>query len=292
MDAAEYHIRRLTADDRPEAAAFLAGHADSSMFLRDGIHRGDLEQVGSDKPVYAGAFRSSELRGIVAHFGGGRMVVQSPVAASDLALWTMRESRRTVSAIFGPPSQVEEAIRGLGMEDRARQFVALEILYALKLCDLREPAGLQSGAVRARRTEDEDLQMLADWWSAYSLETMNEPDTPANRAANAERIRTLHQGGHLFLLEDDGGPVATSAFNAALADTVQIGAVWTPPALRGRGYARAVVAGSLLLAAAAGVSRAVLFVDNAGAAARRAYEAIGFGEVGEYMILFFIAEPA
>ena len=85
-----------------------------------------------------------------------------------------------------------------------------------------------------------------------------------------------------FVLEVQGsdGPVSYSAFNASLPEIVQVGGVWTPPEQRGRGYARAVVAGSLLDARAERVVRAVLFTENP--AARRAYEALGFQRVGEY----------
>src|SRR5204863_106038 len=54
------------------------------------------------------------------------------------------------------------------------------------------------------------------------------------------------------------------------------------PELRGRGYARSVVAGSLLAARKQGIARAVLFADPANAAARRAYLSLGFRIVGDY----------
>jgi len=76
--------------------------------------------------------------------------------------------------------------------------------------------------------------------------------------------------------------VSYSVFNAMLADIVQIGGVWTPQELRGRGYARSVVAGSLLAARKQGIARAVLFADPANAAARRAYLSLGFRIVGDY----------
>jgi len=77
-------------------------------------------------------------------------------------------------------------------------------------------------------------------------------------------------------------PVAYSVFNAMLPDIVQIGGVWTPPECRGRGYARSVVAGSLVAARTQGVARAVLFADPLNAAARAAYLSIGFAIVGDY----------
>ena len=88
------------------------------------------------------------------------------------------------------------------------------------------------------------------------------------------------------MLEVSGAPVAYQQFNAMLPDVVQVGGVWTPPALRGRGYARAVVAGSLLAARGDGVRRAVLFTGDENVPARRAYAALGFERVGDWGLLF------
>jgi len=64
---------------------------------------------------------------------------------------------------------------------------------------------------------------------------------------------------------------------------VQLGGIYTPPALRGRGFARCAVAASLLAARERGASRAVLFTGNPNAV--RTYEALGFARVGDYSIV-------
>jgi predicted GNAT family acetyltransferase len=87
------------------------------------------------------------------------------------------------------------------------------------------------------------------------------------------------------VLEADGALAAYSAFNARLPEIVQVGGVWTPRPQRGRGFARAVVAASLLEARAEGVARAVLFTESP--AARRCYEALGFRKVSEYGLVIF-----
>nr|WP_275116172.1 GNAT family N-acetyltransferase [Aliiroseovarius subalbicans] len=88
--------------------------------------------------------------------------------------------------------------------------------------------------------------------------------------------------GDVRLLEVQGTPVAMTAINARLPDMVQIGGVFTPPDLRGRGHARQVVAAHLVEARAEGVKTAILFAS--GPAACRAYEAIGFERIGCYSL--------
>ena len=63
---------------------------------------------------------------------------------------------------------------------------------------------------------------------------------------------------------------------------------WTPPALRGRGYGRSVVAGSLQIARDRGARLAVLFTGEDNGAARAAYVSIGFRPIGDYAIVFFV----
>jgi predicted GNAT family acetyltransferase len=88
-----------------------------------------------------------------------------------------------------------------------------------------------------------------------------------------------------WLLLDRGKPVACSFFNARVPDTVQVGGVYTPPGLRGRGYGRAAVAGSLATVRLQGVRRSVLFTDKDNASAHAAYEALGYRIAGEYGII-------
>ncbi len=79
-------------------------------------------------------------------------------------------------------------------------------------------------------------------------------------------------------------PVATTGFNAALPEVVQIGAVYVPPAHRGHGHAARAVALHLAQARKAGTRRAVLF--SASAVAGRAYLRIGFRATGRMTIVF------
>jgi predicted GNAT family acetyltransferase len=79
-----------------------------------------------------------------------------------------------------------------------------------------------------------------------------------------------------------------TGFNATLPEIVQIGGVYTPADLRGRGYARRAVALHLAEARGKGTARAVLFAANDAAA--RAYRAIGFQPAVPFT-LFLLSTP-
>src|SRR5262249_52612945 len=104
--------------------------------------------------------------------------------------------------------------------------------------------------------------------------------------SSREEIASGLAEGASWVLEVDGVAVAFQQFNAMLSDVVQVGGVWTPPALRNRGYARAVVAGALRAARADGVRRGVLFTAETNVPAQRAYRALGFTRVGDWGLLF------
>ncbi|MFN3954519.1 MAG: GNAT family N-acetyltransferase [Pararhodobacter sp.] len=94
----------------------------------------------------------------------------------------------------------------------------------------------------------------------------------------------LRDGSHR-LLRRAGQIVALTGFNADLGDAVQVGGVYCPPALRGRGLARLAVALHLAEARARGATRAVLFAASAPAV--RAYRALGFQPADEITLVLF-----
>ena len=80
--------------------------------------------------------------------------------------------------------------------------------------------------------------------------------------------------------------------SATIREAVQVGAVWTPPELRSRGYGRAVVAASLLIARSEGVETAILFTGEDNVPAQRAYEGLGFRHIGDYRLVLLRAGRA
>jgi predicted GNAT family acetyltransferase len=207
------------------------------------------------------------------------VLVQAPVELDAVVRAAVDASRRPVAGIAGPWTQATHAAAALGVNVRRGER---ELLYAL---DVAQLAFTLPPGIVARRPRADELDFLTDWREAYLLETRLAEPGPALRGMARAGIALAHTLASDWVLERDGALVAYTAFNARLPDIVQIGGVWTPVHLRRTGLARAAVASHVASVRPGGVRRAVLFTGESNVAARRAYEAIGFREVGDYGLI-------
>lgn len=284
-------VRTLAPGDDEVVAAFLDRHADSSMFLRSNLRGAGLVDRGEAfHATWAGAFDGDALVGVAAHAWNQNVLLQAPHGLAEVVRHAVAASRRPVAGFLGPWQQVVDARAALGAARGTTQFVSHDDLFALDLVELVVPAPLARGDVRCRHAHDADMDLIARWRSAYRVELLGHPaDDPEIDASSAAEIEPMLRQQSCFLLEDGGAPVAFAMFNGKLPDAVQIGGVFTPPALRARGFARAVVAGALLAARAEGATRSILFTGRENAFARRAYLSLGYRVVGDYGIVFLAA---
>ena len=280
------NLRLLNPDDQPSLEAFLARHRDTSMFLRSNIRRaGLLFRPEAFHATYVGAFRHGNITGVGAHTWSGMVLVQAPEATGELAQECLRLSGRRVTGIAGPHQQVKRTRDALGLASTPTTLESEEWLYGLDLSALVIPEALSKGTVVCRHPLEQERDALREWRFNYDIETLGATASEETRRRAAYYLDVQIAEGNAWVVIDNDRPVSLSAFNATLPDIVQLGGIYTPPDLRGRGYAKAAVAGSLIAARERGVSRAVLFTDNPSAA--RSYEAVGFHRIGDYAVVLF-----
>lgn len=274
----------LQREDEEELEAFLALHAHTSMYLR-----AELRQRGA-----GGRFAIARLHGRIVgaavQLATGMIALQAPVAAGDVTAAVLRKTRWRLAGLFGPEAQVQAARRHLGIEAVPLLKNTDEDLFSLDLGELCLPANLTSGSVSCRVAGEADFDHLVRWRVAFRVAAMGDVEGAELERTSRADIAALLPAGSLFILEGPR-PLSCCSFNARLPDMVQIGNVWTPPELRGKGYARAVVAGALEIAKQWGVTAAVLATGHTNIAAKAAYQSIGFKLVGDYATVR-LAEPA
>lgn len=263
-------LRPATAEDAPAIDAFLTGHAESSMFLRASLHRFGPEGGGSDRAMKLWVDADGPVTGVIGHAPSGYVSVQMPQGVPEAVRRAF--AGKQILGVNGPVVQAAEVARLLGLSATPHA----EPLYRLSLDELAVP----DGPGRLRAVTMADFDRLAPWRQAYRREI-------DGFETGLEEVRDWFEAwvgdDRLRVLEEAGTPLAITGFNAVLPDTVQVGAVYTPPALRGRGHARRAVALHLAEARRNGVELAILFA--ASPAASRAYEAIGFIRVGSFGML-------
>jgi RimJ/RimL family protein N-acetyltransferase len=279
-------IKILQPGDEPALEAFLQPQLDSSMFLIGNLRAAGLAAHGQPhEGTYAAAFEEGHITGVVALYWNESLILQAPVHLDALWPVAVKAAQRPIHRIIGPADQAQRVKEALAIKAALIQRDETERLYSLNLADLIEPSQLRSGQVQGRQIEPRDLDLITQWRVDYSVEALNERDgLELHWQCRASVERSLKEG-RTWLLEDQGRPVACTSFNTAIAEAVQVGGVWTPPELRGRSYARCVVAASLLEARAEGVEKAILFTGEDNLPAQKAYEALGFRRIGDYGLI-------
>ena len=86
---------------------------------------------------------------------------------------------------------------------------------------------------------DADRPLVLDWLTAFFAEAM--PGTPESDAGGF-LTRRLAEPTSRLVLWDDGEPRSLAGFGSPTPNGMRVGPVYTPPELRGRGYASALTA--------------------------------------------------
>jgi RimJ/RimL family protein N-acetyltransferase len=153
-----------------------------------------------------------------------------------------------------------------------------------RLGELIRPAPGPEGAARPAAERDRDL--LAGWFDAFARE-VGDPPRHDNHALVDER---LCYGG-IALWEAGGVPVSLAGRTRVVAGMVRVAPVYTPPEMRGRGYAGAATAAVSQAALDAGVREVVLYTDLANPTSNALYQRLGYRPVEDRVVLSFQRAP-
>jgi len=156
-------------------------------------------------------------------------------------------------------------------------------IYALNsLADVRRAAGC------SREATADDYELVADWFDAFVGEALpeGEPSSEEQRERMI-RARLSSDDSGITLWEDDGTPVSMSGYGSPTPNGMRIGPVYTPPELRGRGYATSLVAEQSARLLREGRRFCFLYTDLANPTSNAIYERIGYVRVCESKQLAF-----
>ncbi|MGY5007473.1 GNAT family N-acetyltransferase [Streptomyces sp. 900105755] len=155
----------------------------------------------------------------------------------------------------------------------------LQRLY--RLAELTSPVPAPEG--RARVAEASDRDLLVRWYEGFVADAGLRVGGDAGEWADFR----LSYGGVTLWETPDGTPVSLAGLTPAVAGQVRVAPVYTPPELRGRGYAGAVTAEVSRAARAAGAAEVLLFTDLANPTSNALYQRIGYREVADWAVYEF-----
>lgn len=135
------------------------------------------------------------------------------------------------------------------------------------------------GSARVATEHDRDLALR--WWIAFGDEVLHEGGPGRERAEASLDHKLSDPASGILLWEDGGEPVSLAGWGGPTPNGIRVGPVYTPPELRGHGYATAVTAELSQRQLDGGRSFCFLYTDLANPTSNAIYERIGYRRVAE-----------
>jgi len=239
-----------------------------ALLLRDRLAAaGDEFWLARRGDEIAGLVYLGGASGAVLPVGGGADV--HAVLAERVAEWLPHlPPRFQVVGDRGGVNAIVARLRAAGIEPRRCRDHTYMAVAQGGLPDFERVSAL-------RPARPEDYAIVHDSGADLRAEEVGDDPRTSDPDGYARRVREECREGYTHLWIEDGELRFRASLSALTADAVQIAGVYTPPALRGRGYARRGVA-EMCARQFARVRSACLFVSDTNAAALAVYRRLGF----------------
>jgi GNAT superfamily N-acetyltransferase len=197
------------------------------------------------------------------------------VAAVDVLVDALRDE--PYPGVIGPKRAAARfAAQWRRRTGATERLVMEERIFALDR--VAPPPRPAAGTWRTARPDDRDL--VARWVVAFVADAGVPDQLPDDPLATADRwIAGI--GRQLYLWEDGGRPVSIVGAGGETPNGIRIGPVYTPPELRGHGYATSLTAAASQDQLDRGRRFCFLFTDLANPTSNRIYQQIGYRPVSD-----------
>ena len=237
----------------------------------------------TDRPFLATVEDGGRLL-LAAMFTPPRHIVLAPLATPATAAISplvseLRGRNIALPGVLGPagPARAfaEAWVENTGASYHLQMHQRLHALYEAR------PVPPVSGDLRT--AAESDIDLVTSWVRAFQMEALDES---GDEAQTRKIVATRVAAGDYFLWED-GRPVSMALSTRPTRHGVSITAVYTPPALRGRGYATACVAALSRRLLARGYHFCALYTDLANPTSNSIYERIGYRPLADFDLYRF-----
>lgn len=157
-----------------------------------------------------------------------------------------------------------------------------EVTMEERVYELRRVSPVKRvGTLRA--VHEKDLHFLPYWLGGFHADALGAAFTVELEAAQKHLER-----GSLYVLEDEGMPVCIAGASRKTPHGRTLGPVYTPPFLRGRGYATSCVAQLSQKLLDEGNDYCALFTDLSNPASNGAYMKAGYQPIADYTQMRYV----
>lgn len=153
---------------------------------------------------------------------------------------------------------------------RGRVNLAMRIYKLTEVISVHGVPGTMRLATPADRTHVED------WSYNFQMDCFGHADRDEAREAANRWLQNKPEMRGLFYWEVDGQPVAMAGYTGPTPNSFRVGAVYTPPDQRRKGYASALVAALSQHILDMGKTMATLFTDLANPTSNHIYQEVGY----------------
>jgi predicted GNAT family acetyltransferase len=162
---------------------------------------------------------------------------------------------------------------------RSHQNLSMRIFKLTRVRPINDSPGA------FRRALPTDRALLGSWMHAFFIEALGHDDP----AQAEEWLEGSLKGGArgLFVWEDDGEVVSMAGYTGPTPNGIRLTGVYTPPELRGRGYASTCVAALSQYLLEGGRKFVFLFTDIANPTSNHIYQEIGYEPVADVSEIVF-----
>jgi predicted GNAT family acetyltransferase len=162
----------------------------------------------------------------------------------------------------------------------AEHDVDAALVFRHGIYELREVMPVPRATGHPRPVTPDDRELVIAWILAFADEVL-----PANTERERQvrlveaRLAATDDSGLWFW--EDGGPVSLSGYGGSTPNGIRIGPVYTPPELRGRGYATSLVAAQSHWLLGTERSMCFLYTDLDNPTSNALYRRIGYRMIAE-----------
>ena len=246
----------------------LASEAEHNLHLSLAYVRRDAGATGADV-LFGTVEQDGDLVGCVIRTPPHKVLITSmpPEAAPDI-VGPVAELYDEIPAVLGQADSAVAvasawtALKGGGWETGMQQRI-----YRL---DQVEPVRPVPGAMRLATMDD--LELLTDWGTGFAR------DAGHAFLLAREQVNRMIERQDLHIWQDES-PASMAVAQGATPNGCRVGYVYTPPELRGRGYASALIARLSQRMLDSGMTFCVLYTDLGNPTPNAIYQRIGYNAI-------------